>query len=105
MTSLLSCICFGIQAEFMGAKLDVLGPEAGPYQQWPEVALVVVHLVVIHFFSRRKPELECRELQKGLSTPVRHVDESPTSNAEATVNFHQDLLGEVKVLKYGIEDN
>ena len=49
---LFSCVCFGVQAEFMRTKLDVLRPESSPYQQRPEIALVIVHLVVIHFVSR-----------------------------------------------------
>src|SRR4029077_8716098 len=66
----------GIEADLVREAADVAGLEARSYEQRPEVAHVVVHLVVVHLGRRREAELEGRELEVRLAAPRWNVDEA-----------------------------
>src|SRR5215212_8976918 len=47
---LLASNCKQIQAKLMILKLNLAGLEPRPDQNWPQVALIIVHFVVVHFY-------------------------------------------------------
>src|SRR6266404_279103 len=64
-----------VKATLMVAELDQAGLEAGPNQQRPKVALVVIHFVIVHFHLWAKAETKGGELQERFSAPGRDVNE------------------------------
>ena len=59
-----------------------LGQEPGPHEQRPEVAWVVVGLVVVHLGLRCDTEPERRQLEEALAAPRRDVDDADPTGRE-----------------------
>ena len=55
--------------------LMLAGTKAGRHQQRPQIADVVVHLVVVHLDRGAQAQPERRQLEIGLPAPRRHVDQ------------------------------
>jgi hypothetical protein len=58
----------------MITKVDTAGLKPGPDQQRPEIAFVVIHLVVVHLDLRAQAKMEGGKFQKTLSEPRRNVN-------------------------------
>ncbi len=79
----------GVQAELVAMAPDLARAEAGRDQQRPEVARVVVALVVVHLLGRAQAEAERRELEGALAAPRRHVDEQTPPGASTRRNSRE----------------
>ena len=66
----------GVQSELMTEATDIAGQEPSPNQERPEVAHVVVHLMIVHFIFWAETEPECRKLEKPLASPGGHIKEA-----------------------------
>ena len=65
-----------VEPALVPRDLDVARAEPGPDEHRPQVAGVVVRLVVVHLLLRRDAEPERGELEEPLATPRRHVDDA-----------------------------
>ena len=89
-----------VEAELVPVAADVARQEAGPHEQRPQVARVVVALVVVHLLGRADAEPERGELERALAAPRRDVDEHDAARGGDAAQLAQRLAGLPQVLEH-----
>ena len=85
----------------MPAARILRGTEPGANEERPEVAWVVVRLVVVHLLGRAEPEAEGGELEEALPAPARHVDEAHAAGRDEPPQLDERLERLPEVLEDG----
>ena len=76
----------------MAVATDLLRAKTSPDKYRPEVARVVVTLVVIHLLRWTHPEPESSEFESALAPPGRDVEDRHPAGGQHSVNVPQRLL-------------
>src|SRR6187399_2943815 len=94
-----------VEPALVGEAVDLARQEARLHEQRPEIADVVVHLVIVHFAGRREAELERRKLEENLAAPGRYVHEAGAAGAQDPPDFLQRAERLREVLEHGHDEH
>src|ERR1700736_3628046 len=81
-----------VEAELVAVAPDVVGSESCAAEQRPEVARVVVRLVVVHLIGGAHTDAERGQLEEPLSPPAGNVDEQEATRDCDPAEFGDRLL-------------
>src|SRR5947208_15516905 len=76
--------CKEVQTGLVIAQSDLTWLEAGANQHGPQIALVVIHFVIVDLYFRTEATPECGQLEESLPAPRRDVhQQQPPASQQA----------------------
>ena len=87
----------------MVVEMQLAREKSRANQQRPEVAFIVIHLVVVHLGLRAQAQAKCGKLQEPFSPPSRHIDQKNSARLQKLPRLQQRYRRFVKMLQDGNE--
>ncbi len=84
----------------MVAQPNLTWPKTGAHQHWPEVAAVVIHLVVVHLKCRGDAEAKRRKFEEYFPTPCGNIHDEYTIPPEQSMAMNKHFEGIAKMFEH-----
>src|SRR5262245_31191477 len=84
--------CKEIQTELVIAQSDLTWLEARPNQHGPQIAFVVIHLVIVDLYFRTESEPKCGQLEESFPAPRRNIHQQQPRASEQMPRGLDDKL-------------